>query len=687
MKKKLIATLVALALVCAGMAFAEETLPTEATGSLQNLVTVRSVVPVEDEIGLQEEELLVVASPTQMSGYFAMDLWGNNTADIDVRNLLHGYSTIAWFPTSELMFNGAAVATVQAALDAAGNRTYTFHLMTDIVYNDGTPVTAKDYLFSLLLCASPLIEELGGQPRGIAHFVGYDAYQKGLTSGISGIRLLSDDSFSLTVDGAYLPYFYGLALLDITPYPMHVIAPGCDILDAGDGAYIGRGADAAEMNEAELGFAPGVFSAQMLAKTLLDPETGYVFNPKVTCGPYSLESYDKEAKTASFVINENYYGNYEGQKPHIKRIEFRYIANEDMFAALESGEVDLLNKVMDAATITELRTLSGVEGQASESNYLRTGLAYLALACEDGVTADVAVRQAIARCIDKDALIADLSQFAMAVHGYYGLGQWIMSYYADEDTVKGTAEIDVQLEMEALKAPYDMEESKALLKRAGWAYDAAGGTYTEGVRYRKEADGSLTPLVIRWAKPVDSAQTVNMIHAYLEAAFAEIGISLEVTEMTFAEMLPHFYRNKPRTYDMFFLGSNFLDVFDPYYDYNTADIYQGAVNTSGLKDEELMALAWDMRTTQAAERQEYAHKWLAFQERWIEMMPLVPLYSNVYFDFYTNYLQDYNVTETTSWALSIPYAWIGEPAPVEEGGFLMNQGGFQITPGNAGGTN
>ena len=78
-----------------------------------------------------------------------------------------------------------------------------------------------------------------------------------------------------------------------------------------------------------------------------------------------------------------------------------------------------------------------------------------------------------------------------------------------------------------------------------------------------------------------------------------------------------------------------------------------------------MNLAWDMRSTAAAETHEYALKWLAFQKRWVEQMPIVPLYTSVYFDYYTSKLQDYFVAQYMSWTLSIPYSWLGEPLEVE----------------------
>ena len=44
---------------------------------------------------------ITVGSLTQMSGMFFTDGWGNNTADADVRALLHGYSTVDMFQNGQ----------------------------------------------------------------------------------------------------------------------------------------------------------------------------------------------------------------------------------------------------------------------------------------------------------------------------------------------------------------------------------------------------------------------------------------------------------------------------------------------------------------------------------------------------------------------------------------------------------
>ena len=49
----------------------------------------------------QNADTLVVGHTTMLSGNFFSELWGNNTADIDVRSLIHEYPLIAWTNNGE----------------------------------------------------------------------------------------------------------------------------------------------------------------------------------------------------------------------------------------------------------------------------------------------------------------------------------------------------------------------------------------------------------------------------------------------------------------------------------------------------------------------------------------------------------------------------------------------------------
>lgn len=149
---------------------------------------------------------LAVGTLTQMSGMFFTDCWGNNTADLDVRALLHGYSTVAMQSGGQFGID-ATVCTAEYADDASGNRTYTFYLNPDLLFSDGSPITARDYAFSVLLLSGPEMAALGGSNLDFAHLSGFDAYSSGDGKAFSGVRLIDEHTFSLTVAADALPFF------------------------------------------------------------------------------------------------------------------------------------------------------------------------------------------------------------------------------------------------------------------------------------------------------------------------------------------------------------------------------------------------------------------------------------------------------------------------------------------------
>ena len=97
-------------------------------------------------------EELVVGNPTHLEGHFYTDMWGDNTADLDVRLLLHGYNLVTWDGEEGMFIFDPSVSNGLAEIDKEnGDRTYYISLYSDLVYSDGTPILAADYIFSFLL--------------------------------------------------------------------------------------------------------------------------------------------------------------------------------------------------------------------------------------------------------------------------------------------------------------------------------------------------------------------------------------------------------------------------------------------------------------------------------------------------------------------------------------------------------
>ncbi|MCL2812757.1 MAG: ABC transporter substrate-binding protein [Clostridia bacterium] len=648
------------ALMLVGALGTAPTLAADEQTSLAGWMPEIEALVLEDPIGVQEGTELIIGTTTRMSGDFATDMWGTNTADMDVRALLHSYETVSWTRFGSMQFNSVVVKSVVHDM-VGGENMYTLEIYDDLLYSDGSAVTAADYVFALLLSCAPQIAEIGGTPQGLGHLKGFDAYQSGEAEALAGVRLLSDTEFQLIIPGGFLPYFYGVAMLQVSPFPIAVIAPGCEIRDDGEGSYI-----------------YGEFTAELLQETMLNPETGYVRNPQVVSGPYTLESYDGESSAVSFLINLNFKGNALGQKPRIERLEMRLVSEEDALELLTSGEIGLMNKVMDDEVVYPGMDMVDAE-EIRMASYPRSGLGFLSFACEKDPASSLAVRQALMRAVDKDAIIEASPQTMSAtrVEGYYGLGQWMVGYsdgggilmddddddfFASDASIPDGEILSIPEILDQMRMEVDVEGAIALLEGDGWTLNEAGERFSaerDTIRYRLLETGQLQPLKLH----VAMAEEMTMgpaVRGELEKTLPLLGIGVEITELSFPDLLRHYYRQVERTYDVFFMGTNFNYLFDPYYYFHTSPLYQGMLNTTGLQDEQLMLLALDMRNTQSMDMRAYAEKWLRFQERFIEMAPMVPLYSNIYFDFYRPDLWGYNPITSAGWSLALPYAYISD---------------------------
>ena len=349
---------------------------------------------------------LVVANPTKLNGMFFTDRWGNNTSDVDVRTLLHGLSTVAHHGDGSLGINPTVVRDYRRDIDAVGNVTYTLILWDDLYFSDGSPITAADYVGSVLLQASPQLRALSGNDsRSYEHLLGYEDYSTGKTLRLEGLRLLDEHRLSVTIDARYLPYYYELNYLDIVPYPTAMLLPEARLHDEMDGFRLRE-----------------PIEQQALANRLFGDD-GYISSPKVTSGPYRLLSYDATSGEARFERNPYFKGNERGIKPHIERIRLIEAVNETMVDDLLGGQIDVLNKMTWHQAIVRAKHAASQE-KIQVKDYARRGLAFLYFAGDEGPTSSIAVRRAIASIVHRARIVDEaLRSNGKPVYGYYGLGQ------------------------------------------------------------------------------------------------------------------------------------------------------------------------------------------------------------------------------------------------------------------------
>lgn len=583
--------------------------------------------------GAEPSGKLVVGSTTEISGTNIFTTqWGNNASDKSIRDLIFPLDTVVYTRNAKFEVNPTVVKEMKSEENEDGSKTFTMTINEGLVYNDNTPINAKDYLFSTLLTASRAMDALGGTTPVATEVVGRDEYRGEDENApivdvpFKGLRLLDDYTLSVTIKAEELPYYYDLAYAGFTPYPIHVIAPGAEVKDDGEGAYI-----------------TGDFTVEVLEKTINDPDSGYRYFPMVTAGPYKFVSFDRGTKIATVEANPLYAGNYEGTKPQIKTIVYTLVDEKTLVESLRTGAVDMIQGLSGKDIVNTMDMIEEEnaieENKFSYYNYPRAGYGKIAFHCDFFPTDSVAVRQALALSLDRPEFARQYSDgYAQVVNSRYGVAQWM--YFENQE------------EVEAAMDPYtmDLERAKNLLIEDGWVFDENGGEYKEGIRY-KEVDGEYKPLIIKWADTDNSV--AQLLRQMLPENLEQIGMKLDPQVVDFPVMLEGLYRSNDPTpqFNMFNLGTGFATADSPWFYYDTNPEYFGQYNSNFLADEQLRDITANMK--KADNDDDYYKNWFDFVVRFNEILPDIPLYSDDYHDFFIGKLQNYEVTSLYSFADAI----------------------------------
>ena len=605
---------------------------------------------------------LKVANPTPLTGHFFTSLWGASTSDLDVQELLHGYKLADYDNgTGRYRINPPVVSGTLVMDDSEGNRTYYFSLCEDLTYSDGSPITARDYAFTLLLMMDPAIAEAGGIPADGSWILGGEEYAAGESRTLKGVRVLSDDLLAVTVKAEALPWFYELSRFRISPYPMREIAPDCQLLDEGEGVCL----------------MPAL-SGDLLRRTVLDSSRGYMTLPAVVSGPYKIEGY-RNGK-AHLVLNRRFKGSPSGEIPTIPELTFGGADPEELVLGLETGDLALANKVTKASAVqSAFGLMNRYPGRYRMTAYPRTGLTVLRFMPRSPRVQETAVRQAVRYCLDREGLTKDYTEvYGVPVKGLYGVGQWMVQilegqapYPIDLDEETATpAEVQEyerqlaewqSMSMEEIpEYGLDPKEAVCLLEENGWVLNRFGEPYESGVRYKRMEDGRLVGLDLKVAIPSNMRETLEKHWVpYLE----QTGFGIELKDLDLTDLAETYRRNSIEAYDMVLVGEDFTDqrlLNGGYRQFESS----GADETPlEALDNEISRMSWEVYHTEKTDLLGFVRKWLDAQIRIAETVPVIPVYSNVYFDFSIAQLRDYRVEDYLSWGDAIVPAWLGEADP------------------------
>lgn len=228
---------------------------------------------------------------------------------------------------------------------SADGTTITLNLRDDIVWSDGTPITANDFVFTYEMYVDPANTVNSTYP--------YDV--------ITSVTAADDQTVVITFDEPFVPW---ASALFTSVLPEHVLRPMYDA----DGTL-----DTASWNR----------------------------NPTVSGGPFVLAEWES-GSFARFVRNDNYYN----AAPILDEVFIRFVPDDaGQVSALRTGEADLgtFLAYSDVPTLEE----EGVNIVSVPSGYNEGWFFYLGEDTHPAIQ-DARVRQAIAMGFDRFAINQDL---------------------------------------------------------------------------------------------------------------------------------------------------------------------------------------------------------------------------------------------------------------------------------------
>lgn len=415
---------------------------------------------------------IIIGNTTELSGKFRYATFGGNNpnaADLDIQEMTVGLETVATTKEGGFEWNDTVVKSHEAVDNADGSKTFTIEINEGLKFSDGSPVTAKNYVVFTMVFSSPVGAAAAGKDhmsgRPIVGFGDFNTYA-GPDSAegnkvFTGLHLIDDYKFSVTISPDELPYFYDITYAGFTAQYVPMWINECDILDDGDGVYFTD--DFYAMTGDKYDMADYVYGISR------NTDTTYPYS-----GPYMVESFDVADSSAVLKINPEFPGNYEGAVPSIETVIYKRIIPSTQLADLQSGGIDAISGITGGNETNEALALAdGSGGKYVYTHYSRAGYGKLGFRADFGPVQFAEVRQAIAYCMDRAAFAKDFTGgYGGVTDGPYYTGSWMY---------KAAVGQGMMLDAYATSA----DSAIAVLEEGGWVYDAEGNAYESGVRYKQ----------------------------------------------------------------------------------------------------------------------------------------------------------------------------------------------------------
>lgn len=646
-----------------------------------------------DNFESQTSNDTLVVGVGSMNGDFIQG-FGNDANDVKTRRLLgiegnNGFTTYVQDENGQWQWNKAVLAEEPTSVNNDdGSMTVTFKLKDDVKWSDGEPLTADDFLFLTLLQSDyNYISMTGSLQIGDDGLVGYEAFHNNQVDELEGLEKIDDYSFSVTIDAKELPYFDVQSLSNEGARPLHYIAPNLQVAENGKRLEVKDGYEVTESDKEEfiqsvdtrIGKLNEEFDENypevpedgseekeeyyqdlkdrdekiaeleaskegdidptrlLIDKAAIFETEEYRFKPEVTPGPYKFESFKNNMTKLS--LNENYPGNFRGDKATIPNIILQVINDNIAVDLLENGDIDVWEDENKGGKIDQMRKAAD-EGKIQIGSFERNGYGNITFLTDRGPTQYKEVRQAIAYLMDRNEFVASYAGgYGVVTNGMYGQSQWMYK------------ERGADVEGEMINYTLNIDKANELLDQTPYKYEKDGKTPwdkakleenfkgdLEGFDYYRYDENGKRLVVNQYGS--DQSPITTLISNQLPINAAQAGMEYNVTSGSFSTLIELYnYPKEDPDYTAFNMGSDFGVPFDPWLYYSQ----EGPFNKTRTNDPEADRITEDLRKTDPSDVEGFLDKWVKFQIWYNDYLPEIPLYSNIFHTGYTNRVKGFDV--------------------------------------------
>lgn len=373
----------------------------------------------------------------------------------------------------------------------SGGMAYTFDIHDEAVWDNGSPITGHDYLFTLKAVMNPMVNA----PRLRAYMALIEA-----------VEVDADDPRRFTVYTRERDLLGEEIVANVIP-----VMPAYHY----DPEGLLRDIPLAVMGD-EQGRQSYTDALQAFADQFSEPRFSHEADGVIGNGPYELEIWE----TGQRVIlrkKADWWGadladDYPALAAYPDRIIFQIIPDATTAGAvIQSEDIDVVPD-LTAEAFVQLQADSAVNACYRLESFPQLASSFLSLNTRDAKLSDKRVRRAIAMSIDANEIIENL---------YQGFG----------DRLAGPVPNTLVYANKDLRLlDYQPEQARQLLSQAGWE-DSNGNGLVD-----KMVDGELTELQLRFDIPANN-NAVQQLGLMMQDQLKAAGIGLDIQAGAWSEIM------------------------------------------------------------------------------------------------------------------------------------------------------